>query len=139
MAIRSTRLGPGKLTITSTNSGLNHEFSSQVRSATVEPKVKRDDPLEVLSGEKMPGDRTETWTLKGALIDDFGTAGSSVEYCFTNRGKEATFAFVPSTAAGKKVSGKIVIEATSIGGDVGKTNEVDFEFEVIDPAIGAAA
>ena len=47
--------------------------------------------------------------------------------------------FIPATANGKQVSGRAVVEATSIGGDVGKNNEVDFEFVVLDPVIGTRA
>ena len=139
MPVRQTKLGPGSLTITGPGSpGLTHDLSSQVRKCALVPSVKQDDPIPILSGEQIPGDRTESWALEGTILDDFGTAGSTVEWCFTNRGQLLDFVFVPATANSKRVTGKVVVEATSIGGDVGKTNELDFEFVVIDPVIGAA-
>ena len=140
MTVRQTKLGPGRLTISGPgNPGLSHDLSSQVRKSALVPKVKQDDPIPVLSGESVPGDRSESWTLEGSLLDDFGTSGSTVEWCFTNRGQTLNFVFIPATANGKKVSGRVVVEATSIGGDVGKNNEVDFEFVVLDPVIGTVA
>ena len=138
MAVRQTKLGPGKLTITGAGApGLTHDLSSQVRKCALVPSVKQDDPLPVLSGEEVPGDRTETFKLEGSILDDFGTAGSTVEWCFTNRGQLLNFEFIPANANSKKVTGKAVVEATSIGGDVGKTNELDFAFTVLDPIIGS--
>lgn len=138
MPVRQTKLGPGKLTITGAgNPGLTHDLSSQVRKCQLVPSVKQDDPLTVLSGETVAGDRSESWALEGAILDDFGTAGSTVEWCFTNRGQTLNFEFVPATANSKRVTGRAVVEATSIGGDVGKTNELDFSFTVLDPIIGS--
>ena len=138
MPVRQTKLGPGKLTITGAGSpGLTHDLSSQVRKCQLVPSVKQDDPLTVLSGETVAGDRSESWALEGAILDDFGTAGSTVEWCFTNRGQTLNFEFVPATANRKRVTGRAVVEATSIGGDVGKTNELDFAFTVLDPIIGS--
>lgn len=138
MPVRQTKLGPGKLTITGAGDpGLTHDLSSQVRKCRLVPSVKQDDPLTVLSGETVAGDRSESFALEGAILDDFGTAGSTVEWCFTNRGQTLNFEFVPATANSKKVTGRAVVEATSIGGDVGKTNELDFSFTVLDPIIGS--
>lgn len=138
MPVRQTKLGPGKLTITGAGDpGLTHDLSSQVRKCQLVPSVKQDDPLTVLSGETVAGDRSESWALEGAILDDFGTAGSTVEWCFTNRGQTLDFVFVPATANSKQVTGRAVVEATSIGGDVGKTNELDFSFTVLDPIIGS--
>ena len=140
MTVRQTKLGPGRLTISGPGvPGLSPDLSSQVRKSALVPKVKQDDPLPVLSGKSVPGDRSESWTLEGSLLDDFGTSGSTVEWCFTNRGQTLSFVFIPATANGKRVTGRAVVEATSIGGDVGKNNEVDFEFVVLDPVIGTVA
>lgn len=138
MAVRQTKLGPGKLTITGAGApGLTHDLSGQVRKCALVPSVKSDDPLQVLSGETVAGDRTESWALEGSILDDFGTSGSTVEWCFTNRGQTLGFEFVPASANSKKVTGQAVVEATSIGGDVGKTNELDFSFVVLNPVIAA--
>lgn len=135
MPVRKTRLGPGTLTIGGDNSPQSLE--SQVTKCALEPSVSTDDPREVLSGEMIAGDRTESWKLSGTIIDDFGTAGSIVEWLFTNRGKEMDFAFTPSTAGATKVRGRLVVEAVAIGGDVAKVNDLDFEFIVLNPALAA--
>ena len=80
MPVRQTKLGPGKLTITGAGApGLTHDLSSQVRKCQLVPSVKQDDPLTVLSGETVAGDRSESWALEGAILDDFGTADSTIE------------------------------------------------------------
>lgn len=136
MAIKKTKTGPGKFVIGETADLTT--FDSQVRSITLEPEVDKGDDVPVLSGEIAPGDRTESWTITGSLLSDFGAEGSLVEYCFTNRGQVKPFRFTPNTASGKEISGELTIEAVAIGGDVGETPEPDFEFALVgEPTLAA--
>ena len=126
---KRTKTGSGTFTIGETSS--LKAFDGQVTSITLEPDVSKGDSVEVLSGNKIAGDRTESWKLTGELLNDFGQQESLVEWCFTNRGKEKPFTFTPDRATGKQITGKLTVEALAIGGDVGETPSTKFEFELV--------
>lgn len=133
--IKQTRTGPGKFII-GESSDLE-TFDSQVRSITLEPEVDKGEPKEVLSGEIMRGERTEKFKITGTLINDFGAQDSLVEFCWAKRGQELPFTFTPNTSTGREITGDLIVEAVSIGGEVGETPETDFEFDVVGtPVIG---
>jgi hypothetical protein len=135
MATDTYTLGPGTLTIGETT-GLK-TFSGQVTNCRLVPNVDRGDAINVLDGGSVAGDRSETFTLEGTMLQDFGGTNSLTEWLYTNSGTQQPFTFTPNTARGKKLDGQLVIEATEIGGDVKTKPTADFEFEVIGkPVIG---
>lgn len=141
MAVNTLTMGPGSLTIGDV--GDLQAFQSQITNARLVPNVDQGDALNVLSGESVPGDRDESWTLAGTIVQDLGAgiagADSLVEWLFVNRGTTLPFIFVPNTAAGRQVSGSLTVEAVEIGGDVKSKPTSDFEFQVSgDPVIEAA-
>ena len=130
MAVNTLTMGPGTLTIGS-QTNLT-QFASQVTECVLKPKVDNDDPIPVLSGEEAPGDRSESWTLEGSLLQDLGAAGSVVEWLFTHRGELHPFTFVPRSGAGaKQIIGTLQVEAVDIGGAARTKPSSDFEFVVI--------
>lgn len=129
MAVNTITVGPGKLTI-GASSDLT-TFEGQVTSCRLVPSVDQGDNIAVLSGESVAGDRTESWSLEGTLLQDFGSTGSRTEWLFNNRGETHVFEFEPSTAAGKKFTGSLVVEAIEVGGDVNTKPTSDFNFKVI--------
>lgn len=129
MAVNITVVGPGKLTIGS--DAAVSSFESQVTSAKLVPKVDNDDPINVLSGEQVAGDRTESFTLEGSVLQDFGAQDSRTEWLFNHRGETHPFTFVPNSSAGKRISGELQVEAVEIGGDARSKPQSDFEFQVI--------
>lgn len=129
MPVNTMTIGPGKLSIGADTALQN--FESQVTACTLKPKVDNEDPIPVLSGEQAPGDRSESWTLEGELLQDFGSTKSTVEWLFAHRGETHPFTFVPSTAAGKSIKGQLVVEAVDIGGEARKKPTSEFEFVVI--------
>lgn len=138
MAIKTTKIGPGELTIG--DSGSLMQFSSQAKSVELEPSVETSDPFYVLSGEQSEGDRTESWALKGEFVQDFGAADSTTEWLFEHRGERHPFTFTPSTATGRQVTGELIVEAITIGGEANTKPSSDFEFVVIgEPVIGTLA
>lgn len=138
MAVKTLPIGPGTLTIGSDLS-LTH-LESQVTEATLTPKVDNDDPIPVLSGEEVAGDRSETWTLEGTMLQDFGEADSVTEWLFTHAGETHPFAFVPNSSKVRQITGNLQVEATAIGGKARSKAEADFEFVVIGrPVVGAIA
>ncbi|MBM7052219.1 hypothetical protein [Rothia sp. ZJ1223] len=128
-SIGTTILGPGTLTLGANTS--MHTMSNQVTSVKLVPKVDREKGLTVLSGLKKGGARSESWTLEGKFLFDLGTAESTSDYLFDNRGQDVPFTFTPATARGTTFTGTLTVESAEIGGDVDIDNlEVDFSFEV---------
>ena len=129
MAVNVLTIGPGVLTIGSDS--LLSNFESQVTSVSLVPDVDTDDPINVLSGEQVAGDRSEAFTLEGSMLQDFGDTDSRTEWLFTHRGEEHPFSFTPNSAKAKKITGNLVVEAIAIGGDARTKATSDIEFQVI--------
>lgn len=141
MPVNVMTMGPGTLTIGDV--GSVKSFSSQVTNTRLVPSVDNGDPINVLSGESVPGDRDESWTLAGTLVQDIGAgvagADSLVEWLFTNRGTTQPFTFVPNTAAGREFTGVVTVEAVEMGGDAKTKPTSDFEWALSgDPVLAAA-
>lgn len=138
MAVNAITVGPGSLTIGAAASLVT--FSGQTTSCRLIPSVDQGDNIQVLSGESVAGDRTESWTLEGSFLQDFGATGSTWEKLFDMRGTTQVFEFIPNTAAGKKVLGSLIVEAVELGGDVGTKPTSDFTFTLVgSPVIEAVA
>lgn len=138
MAVKSITVGPGTLTVGA--SGALTVFSSQVTSCKLVPSVDQGDAITVLSGEQVAGDRTESWTLEGTILQDFGSTDSKTEWLFTNRGTTQVFEYTPATAAGKKITGSVTVEAIEIGGDVSSKPTSDFTWTLVgEPVIAPVA
>lgn len=136
MPIHQTELGPGKLDIGEV--GTLTSFAAQLTACELVPEAKDEDDVYVLSGEVADGGTEETWTLEGTLLQDFGhpdATKSLSEWTFTNRGKVFPFEFVPNNTGNKKITGRVKIAATRIGGDVKKRNDSDFKWRVYSPEL----
>lgn len=139
MPVNYITVGPGTLQIGAT--GSLTDFSSQATSVKLTPSVDNGDALNVLSGEQIPGDRTESWTLDGTFVQDYGSAaGATTKFLFDHRGETMDFTFTPVNAsADDEITGKLVVEAIDIGGDVKTTPTSDFSFVIVGaPVLGAA-
>ena len=132
MTVNAPTVGPGLLTIGSEAALVN--FSSQIRSAKIVPNVAKGDPIDVLSGEQVPGDRTESYALVVSLQSDFGHEDSRSEYLWAHRGEQQPFSYVPNNALGRRISGTIVVEPIEIGGDVKSKPNAEVTFD----GVGAA-
>lgn len=135
MAVKTMKLGPGELSIGEAVGAT--VFSSQVRAVKLVPNVEKDDDEYVLDGQMVPGDRTETWTLEGTLVQDVGAAESSTEWLFDHRGEVHPFTFVPNTAGAVTFTGEITVEAIEIGGDAMTKPTSDFEWALIGEPVKA--
>lgn len=131
MTVNAPTVGPGLLTIGEAAALTN--FSSQIRSAKLVPNVAKGDPIDVLSGETVPGDRTETNTLVISLQSDFGHDDSRTEWLWEHRGETHPFAYVPNNALGRRISGSIVVEPIEIGGDVKSKPNTEVTFDLVGP------
>src|SRR5690606_29816019 len=100
MTVNVSPVGPGTLTIGATAALTS--FSSQIRSARIVPNVDKGDPIDVLSGEQAPGDRTESVQLVISLQSDFGHAESRTEWLWEHRGEQHPFEYVPNNTLSRK-------------------------------------
>ncbi|NUL43738.1 hypothetical protein F7P69_00785 [Cellulosimicrobium funkei] len=128
MAVKSITVGPGVLNI-GTDTLLN--FSSQVTTVRLIPSVDLGDPIRTLSGESLMGDRSETWTVEGEILQDLGATESTTEWLFEHAGEEHPFEYTPSSLTGKEITGTLVVEAVEIGGESGTKPTSEFAFSVI--------
>lgn len=137
MTIKSFVVGPGSLIFGAP--GDPDEMAAQITSCTVTPSTDVGDPVDVLSGEQLPGDRTTTWVLEGNFLQDL-TATGITTYTLENAGSQKPFVYIPNDAHGRSVSGNVIIDPTAIGGDVKARAASDFEFGIVgQPAIGDVA
>lgn len=135
MPVKYITVGPGTLTI-GADADLT-DFSAQATACKLVPSVDNGDPINVLSGEQVPGDRSESFALEGTFLQDLQATGlGTTDWLFEHRGETHDFVFVPATAAGRQVSGELVVEAIDIGGDAKTKPTSDFSFIVINPALG---
>lgn len=129
MPVQTVTVGPGELTIGAATALM--DFSSQCTSCTLTPSVDTGDQLNVLSGESVSGDRTETWALSATLLQDFGADDGTTEWLFDHRGEDHPFTYEPNSAKGKTIKGTLTVEAIAIGGDVKTKPTSDIEFALV--------
>ncbi len=117
MAISSSKLGPGTLTV-----GAGPlDASAQIIGCKVTPSevVDQSDDLKVLTHEVLDGDETVTfdYVLEGELLQDAPGATSIVDYSWAHAGEVVPVVFTPNTAAGREVTGDVTMVPLTIGGD----------------------
>lgn len=122
MPVRSTTLGPGVLELGET--GTMMDFSCQVTSVTVEVEADREDPTPTLCGDNLVGETTYTGTLEATIVQDLDRDGV-VAWSWENKGRTVPIRFVPNQVAGAEITGSIVVDPMSIGGDVKVKNTSD--------------
>lgn len=126
---RIIEMGPGTLVIGASEAICAMEH--QVLEATLKPDAKHEKPMRVLSGDYIPGTRSESWTLSGKLAQDTGEEDSVQDWLFDHRGQEYPFEFTPRNARKQKFQGNLIVEATAIGGQSGTKPDTEFEFELV--------
>ena len=133
------KLGPGTVTIGAT--GTEVDFSCQVTAAHVDWTEDAEDSVTVLCGESVPGSRSYEAAFAGTLLQDLGATPGIVEYTWAHKGEQVPFIFVPSDAAGKQVSGEVILTPLRVGGEeAGANMDSDFEWPCVgDPVLEAAA
>lgn len=147
MAVETTRLGPGTLTLTAPGATPTPlDVSCQLANAVVAASKDEDDPITVLCGDTAAGAVRYTYTLGGTFLQDLAKATGVVAFSWANKGVACDFAFEPSTTAGASVTGSITVDPLDIGSteDYGAVMQSDFEWSVVgEPVVafgtGAAA
>lgn len=135
MTATVTKLGPGTVSIGEV--GTEVDFSCQVVGAVVEWSSDKDDDVTVLCGDTISGAITFSATFSGSILQDLADDAGIVAYTWTNKGATVPLVFVPSTEAGKQVSGDVTLIPLSVGGDeTGSNLTSDFEWAFVgDPVL----
>lgn len=134
----ATKLGPGTLIIGGAPpAGI--DLSCQVSAAKVEWDKDKEDDTPVLCGESIAGGATYTAKLTASVLLDLSDQGM-VDFTWDNKGAQFPFVFEPSTAAGKAVTGNLIVDPIDVGGDEVKKNmSVDIEWDIVgEPVWGAS-
>lgn len=129
------KLGPGTLVVGEV--GTPVDFTPQVTGATVSWDKDKDDDVPVLSGGSLTGDTTYTATLSANVFQDLADDDGIVAYSWEHKGETVPVTFIPSTAAGKQVTGDVVMDPIDIGGDEAKQrprSDIEWAF-VGEPAL----
>src|SRR5262245_12454617 len=141
MPAKTVKLGPGLLTVGAT--GTEVDFTCQITGAVVEWSADVGDDTTVLCGEVVPGERTYSSTLSGTLYQDLGAAANAgiVQYSWDHKGETVPFVFTPSTTAAQSVTGNVILDPLSVGGDTaGENMTSDFEWAIVgEPTLGPSA
>lgn len=128
MPVKSYKMGPGQLTIGPV--GTLIDISCQITNALLEPDFDKEDDLNTLCGDVVPGEETTTWKLSGTAVQDV-TDNGIIDWTWTHAGEQQPFKFIPSTAADAEFAGTLVVRPLAVGGDVKTRPTSDFEFPVI--------
>lgn len=139
MAVSTTKLGPGTLTLTLA-AGTPLDVSCQLVSAQVEWDKNKDDDETVLCGDVVAGDVVYSATLAGTFFQDLAaTTDGIVEFSWTHKGEVVDFEYVPNTDAAKAVTGQVTVDPLMVGGDTPKAKmRSDFKWDCVgEPVLGA--
>lgn len=119
MTVKTTKLGPGTLSVTLTGIATPIEFACQASKAVVTPGKDKDDDVVMLCGDVKPGATTYTATLDVTVDQDLEDPAGFVYATWEHRGEIGTVLFTPNTEAGGTVAGDVVVDPVSIGGETG--------------------
>lgn len=112
------------------------EIAAQVTSCQFTPSTDVGDPTPVLDGSEIPGDRETTWVVEGNWLQDISETGITT-WTLENAGQSVPVVFIPNDVTARSVSGTIIVDPTSIGGEVKSRANSDFEFSLVgQPALG---
>lgn len=128
MAARIQKVGPGELSFGEVGSEI--DIACQITSAELKPDVDQEDDQPVLCGDIVPGARTYTWTLNASLFQDWRAKGINA-FSIENKGKQVPFTYEPDSDDGVMISGNVVIDPLSIGGDVESRATADWELSLV--------
>ncbi len=129
----TTTVGPGSLIFGSPG---GDEMAAQITKCSVVPSVDKEDDIPVLSGEVVAGERTYSYVLEGEFLQDITETGIST-WSWENEGVQMPFVYIPNDVTARSISGNVIIDSTTIGGDVKAKARAEFEFSCVGkPAIG---
>jgi hypothetical protein len=139
MAVKSTKLGPGTLSIGEEATPL--DISCQLQNGVVSWDNDTGDDITVLCGDVVPGSRTYTSTFSGTFLQDLADQEGLVAYSWENKGNQVPFTYTPNTAAKATVTGTLIVDPLDVGStdDYGSPMTSDFEWDIVgDPQLAWA-
>jgi hypothetical protein len=123
-------LGPGTLKIGATAGMI--DVSCLVNNAVISAEKTQGDATTKLCGTVRPGAVTYDYTLGGNVDTDIADEAGLFALSQTAPGTEQDYEYVPSTEAGTKAVGKLIIDPLDFGGDTtGEDMTSDFEFSLV--------
>lgn len=135
MAIKTTKLGPGILTIGEVASPL--DMTAQVTACKIAWSVDKEDNVPVLSGEELEGEADYTAQLSATVLQELSDDGI-IDWTWANKGTVVPFTFTPNSAEGKSVTGMVRVDPIDLGGDVKKKNTSELEWDCVgEPTLSA--
>jgi hypothetical protein len=115
MSPKTTKLGPGLLTIGATGSEI--DISCNLIGARIKTNVDTEDPVTYLCGDQEPGTMTFDSELTGTLnIDVVDGAASLFDLSWSAKGSEQPFVYEPFTGV-VSAAGVLVITPLDLGAD----------------------
>lgn len=130
--LTDSRLGPGTLTIGTT------EYGVQISNVRLTPDVSTEDGTPTLGIPEPAPLSSIAWSLAGSAIQDWEDDVGFVNFCMDNALAELAFVWVPLDDATVEYTGTVQVLPVEIGGDVAVQATTDFEFPVIGTPIRAA-
>jgi hypothetical protein len=116
MSVVDSRVRNGALTVG------GEVFSCQPTNVNIAPdhSGNTEDPVEVLCGDTITdtGGQTLTATLNITSIQDFTNADGLIGYAWANDGTEQDFVWQPTDDPTDSWTGKVTVQAITVGGDV---------------------
>lgn len=133
MTAQTEKLGPGLLKIGVT--GTEQDISCLINNAVIAMSKDESDATTKLCGDVRSGTITYTFALSGNLDTDVADGSGFFAFSQANAGTEQAFEFTPSTAAGTKAAGTLVVDPLDFGADeMGADLTSDFEFSLVGKA-----
>lgn len=114
-----TALGPGTLSFGAVASPL--DISCQVTACSISAEGSSEDSTPTLCGGEIAGERLYVWTLAFTAYQDLELNGL-IDWTWKNAGAEVPFTFTPKTEGDATVTGKVLVDPATLGGDVKKKN-----------------
>lgn len=138
MTAQTEVLGPGTLKIGAT--GTEIDASCLVNNAVIAWDKDEGDSTTKLCGDVRPGSTTYTAKLSGNVDTDVAEADGLFALSWQEKGTQQSFEFTPSTAAGTKATGTLVIDPLDFGADeMGADLTSDFEWTIVGEPVLAIA
>lgn len=123
-------LGPGTLKIGATATLI--DVSCLVNNALIAADKDEGDSTTKLCGTVRPGSVTYNYHMSGNVDTDVADQAGLFALSHDAKGTEQDFEYTPSTEAGTKATGKLVIDPLDFGGDeMGTTMTSDFDFTIV--------
>lgn len=122
-------VGPGTFTVGKVGTTL--DMSCQLTEFRIEFEADAEDDVPTLCGGMLAGDRTYAATCAGTTVQDLERDGV-IDFTWRNKGAQVPFSFIPDNASvDKKITGELIIDPLTIGGEVGKRGTSEFEWKCV--------